>query len=558
MATQVARSGGQVPDSAGITLGRILDPSSNSIGEKLVYHGERHCLVFGPNGSGKGVRLLTPWLLQGAIGRSVCVIDPKGELAAMTAPFRRQVGHVVIINPFGVLTDREGFDDLQSQGYNPLAALDPASTSFNVQAALLAEAMIEVGGKDPHWDESARNLVAALIMFVVLEARGMVAPFPIDGKIPRPGNPPTIARVRRLLCMPSLSPGETGDGEGMGLPKLARMMARSGVAGLRNKAAQFTEWNNEIQGIASAAKRHTEPFDDAEMVADTAKGTFDFRQMKREPVTVYLILPPEMMQRHAKWLRLLVTAAVHASMRPRESGEPGVVFLFDEFAALGHMSIIETTWALVRGYGVMMIPVFQDLNQLKAIYKERWETFIGMAGAVASFAPNDLTTSDWLSRRAGETTKIVLGYNTGENVSTGTSSSQSTGATQNSSSGYSENSGTSSGFSFQQTKVPLMPAHRLFGLGEGTLMVYAAGLSDMIPAYAPAYWQIEQCVARARVNPYYHPVPKRHALASPAPQQQQGLGNGWVFRPTPAPTGTWGAPNAQPANIHTVQINIKN
>jgi len=119
--------------------------------------------------------------------------------------------------------------------------------------------------------------------------------------------------------------------------------------------------------------------------------------MKREPVTVYLILPPDMMERHAKWLRLILTAALQASMRPREAGEPRVLFMLDEFAALGHLSIIETVWALVRGYGIQIMPVFQDLNQLKAIYKERWETFIGMAGAVASFAPNDLTTAEWLS-----------------------------------------------------------------------------------------------------------------------------------------------------------------
>ena len=39
--------------------------------------------------------------------------------------------------------------------------------------------------------------------------------------------------------------------------------------------------------------------------------------------------------------------------------------------------------------------------QLKKLYPDMWETFIGMAGAVASFTPNDMATAEWLSRRDG-------------------------------------------------------------------------------------------------------------------------------------------------------------
>ena len=134
------------------------------------YGGAQHLIVFGPNGKGKGTRILMPNLLQMS-GSSLVVVDPKGELAAVTAPFRRTLGRVVIINPFGVLTDWRGYEDLRSCGFNPLAALDPAAPSFNVQAALIADAMVTVEDKDPHWTQSARALVAALVMYAVVEAR---------------------------------------------------------------------------------------------------------------------------------------------------------------------------------------------------------------------------------------------------------------------------------------------------------------------------------------------------------------------------------------------------
>lgn len=130
-----------------------------------------------------------PNLLQMS-GSSIVVVDPKGELAAVTAPYRRSVGKVVIINPFGVLTDFKGYEDLQSVGFNPLAALDPDSPSFNVHASQIADAMVTVEGKDPHWSQSARALIAAIVMYVAIEAKEL-------------GTVPTIARVRELICLPS-------------------------------------------------------------------------------------------------------------------------------------------------------------------------------------------------------------------------------------------------------------------------------------------------------------------------------------------------------------------
>ena len=46
-------------------------------------------------------------------------------------------------------------------------------------------------------------------------------------------------------------------------------------------------------------------------------------------------------------------------------------------------------------------------DQLKALYKERWESFLANAGVVQGFTPNDLTTADWMSRRAGQTTLLA-------------------------------------------------------------------------------------------------------------------------------------------------------
>ena len=136
----------------GITLGRHYDDARGDAGDKIIYTGERHLLLFGANGTGKGTRFLIPNLLSIA-DRSIVVIDPKGELAAVTADYRRTVSDVVLLNPFNVL-------GLGSAGFNPLAALDPKSPNFYDDAAALGEALIKLEtGTGAHWTELAQGLV---------------------------------------------------------------------------------------------------------------------------------------------------------------------------------------------------------------------------------------------------------------------------------------------------------------------------------------------------------------------------------------------------------------
>ncbi len=129
-----------------------------------------------------------------------------------------------------------------------------------------------------------------------------------------------MARVRELLCLPIDEPNQDNGYKGSGLPRIAAVMLNSLHPGLRNKAAQFTVATREVMAIASSAKIQTEAFDDIEIARDLATDGFDFRELKRTPTTVYLILPPDMMERHSKWLRLVLTAAIQGVMSPREPG----------------------------------------------------------------------------------------------------------------------------------------------------------------------------------------------------------------------------------------------
>lgn len=479
-----------------IEFGRLLVDGQRTV--RLRYGGENHAVIFGKAGSGKDTRLLIPSLLSMHGQRSVVAVDPKGEMAAVTAPQRAKYGRVVILNPFGVLCDHQGYDYMEGCGFNPLCALSPHSPDFNKDAGLLAEALIPMTGKekDPFFPLMARALVGGLIMYEVVKAAEQ-------------RRTPMLFNVRRMICEASAEgiPPSKALPYGIppqGIPAYAQEMANSLIIGMRNKGGQFVNWNKEIHSVASTARAETEFLDDVQMAYCLARNDFDFREVKERPTSVYLVLPMEVMHRHGKWLRMILTSALQACMRPRSANAPRTLFIFNEFAALGHLQLIEDNFTVVRGAGIQMIPVLQDLNQLKHLYDKRWQTFIANADVTVTFAPNDVESAEWFSKRSGETARLKVnvtetyGSNSGNTLNTGLSP---TGET----SGSGVSGGSSYGWnaSHSMEKVPFVTPYELYSMQPGEMRIIRAGMGDTLHAHALPYYQMRNTVAPlAAPNPY--------------------------------------------------------
>ena len=417
-------------------------------------------LLFGPNGTGKGTRFLIPNLLS-IKDRSIIVIDPKGELAAVTVDYRRTVGDVVMLNPFNVL-------GLGSAGFNPLAALDPASPNFYDDAAALGEALISIEGVDPHWSQSAQGLLVALLMWEKLKNGDKANLENVRAMLTEADKWETLHRRRR----------QERERQTAGLTVTAADMVAEGGYEIASLAGRFTERTNELTSIRSTADTQTRWILSEPMRDDLKKSGVDFSKLKKRPTTVYVILPAERMRTHRVWLRLVIVSALRALYRP---GGLRTLFLIDEMPALGHLAPLEDAFGLVRGYKVQIAGICQDLAQLKALYKERWESFLANAGVVQGFTPNDLTTADWMSRRAGQTTLVA----------------------ENSSQSRQAQGHSSESTSWQQVGRALYLPYELMGFAEGSGLLFLAGMANGVRFFAPPYWKIDACKQRAGRNPYY-------------------------------------------------------
>lgn len=365
----------------------------------------RHVMTIAGSRSGKSATLLIPNLLLW--DGSALVIDPKGELATETAARRAAMGQDVrILDPWGVV-DRARVPADAFGTFDPLTDLrdDPANLIEN--AELVADALVIGNDKDAHWTDSARALIRALVLLLVLdEAEG-------DG---------TIASLPRLIARLAAEAQRKGADEGASglLDDLAAIDLTACPDGQREAWAvvqsqalmMLGTGAKERASIFSTARTQLVFLDSPSMARAVASSALVLADLKRRPSTVYLCLPAARMGTHSRWLRLIVNLAMAALEKEpwrddaaSPTGKvPPVLFVLEEFAALGHMRALEQAIAYMGGYGVKLWTVLQDLTQLKRHYKEGWETFLGNSGVTIAFAPGDDTTSEYLSKRLGETT----------------------------------------------------------------------------------------------------------------------------------------------------------
>ncbi len=373
----------------GMVLGRLE-------GQPFRFSG--HVLTCAPTGSGKGIGAVIPNLLE--YPGSTLVMDIKGENYAVTARYRREVlGHrVYVIDPFRVTGP-------QSDACNWLDRIDPTSPDCVGESAALADCLVIPSDDDgaSHFDETAKGLLQGLMLYVA--------------GLPDPDRR-TLGEVRALLTGPDLETllhDLTQDqGYAYGIPaRAARTLLDTG--------------DRERGSILSTARRSTAFLDDPRVAECLSRSDFRLSDLKADRVTVYVVIPPAKLNANARLLRGFIGSALAALTKDTATPEYKVLFMLDEFAQLGRMTMIEDAISLVRGYGVAFWIFVQDISQLKGTYK-KWQTFTANTAKVF-FGTADIDTAKYISESLGkltityETEGGSRGFSTG-GFNTGSSSSE--------------------------------------------------------------------------------------------------------------------------------------
>ena len=375
--------------------------------EELHYAGDRHLLTVAPTRAGKGVSAIIPNLLT--YPGSALVIDPKGENALITAIQRHKMGHaVMLVDPWDLASSRMGTEPAR---FNPIDWLRPDDPDIGENAMLLADALVvpSGGGKDKFWDEEAKALLVGLILYVA------TADEEADHR--------NLGRVRDLLML-----NKTG------MTELFGTMAMASNHIVATTGSRFLLKSEELlSNVLATAQSHTHFLDSPRIRESLSVSDFGFEQLKTHRMSIYLILPADRLNTFGRWLRLLIQQAITVNARniDQKPAHP-VLFMLDEMPALGHLSMIEQAYGLMAGFGIQLWGIVQDLSQLKRIYGDSWETFIGNSGVLQYFGSRDQMTANYFSSLCGVTTTMNIGESIARSFSSsanGSSSSTSNSTT---------------------------------------------------------------------------------------------------------------------------------
>lgn len=385
-------------DDEGIYLG--THPNGEDT-DPIFYNGDRHLLTVAPTRSGKGTTQIIPNLLT--YKGSMLVIDPKGENALITAKRRQEMGQEVhIVDPWGI-ADVEG---VNSSTFNPLDWLDVHDPDMSENAMLLASAIVvETVSNDPFWDEEAKALLQGFIMYVATDLDE-------DGKR-------HLGRVRELLLLKKNDLDALFEKMSCSMHPIVRS---TGERSLQKEEKMFSS-------VLASAQSHTHFLDSDRINANVKTSSFKFEDLKAKPMTIYLVLPADRLNTFGRWLRLLVQQAITINARNiEEKPEKSILFMLDEFAALGRLSMVEQAFGLMAGYGMQIWAIVQDFNQLERIYGKGWQSFVSNAGMINYFGSSDKMTAEYFSSMCGETT--VWNLSSAVSTAFGTTSGKSGGLSE--------------------------------------------------------------------------------------------------------------------------------
>jgi type IV secretion system protein VirD4 len=355
--------------------GLLLGRKDNRL---LCFGGAEHVLVYAPTRTGKGVGYVIPNLLNWP--DSVVVLDVKKENFEKSAGFRAAHGQEVFL-----------FDPLDENGrtarYNPLSYVrsDPDDLYDDLQRIAVMLFPSESRG-DPFWFESARSAFVAIGGYV---SETPSLPFTIGEILRQLSSTHDLKKhFEKIIAARKSGPSP---------------LSRHCVTALHDFLAASENTMNSVRKTVTA---RLGLWLNPRIDAATAENDFDLRLLRQRPISIYLGVTADNLDRLSPLLNLFFQQVVDLNTRELPEQNPKLnrklLLLLDEFAALGNVQVLAKSVAFLAGYGVRLLTVIQSPAQLRAIYGvDLTKNIITNHAVEVVFAPKEQDVANELSERFG-------------------------------------------------------------------------------------------------------------------------------------------------------------
>jgi type IV secretion system protein VirD4 len=329
---------------------------------------------------------------------SLVVLDIKGEAFRATAGHRAAMGQ-----------DVYRFEPMSRTGYshhwNPFSAIDRSShrryEQIGKQANLLFPNVDQVGAAaNPNrfWEDSARMAFAGAVALLAESSE--------EGL--------TLDHVTRIFTR---ADGHDWMAEKVWQRRDAKAPYSNAVVdAVSDYLGQKGDDPRQRGGIRKSVSTGLQIWGYPQIAAVTARSDFDLRDLRRKPMTIYVVVAPGDIAMMKPLLRLFFDSAISLNTEATPEEDPDqkyqCLFLLDEFARLGRVDSLAQAAQYTRGYGLRMAYVVQSQAQLRAIYAEEAVADIfDNVGAEIIFGAADQKLLAELEQRLGDDTVMFTTTN---------------------------------------------------------------------------------------------------------------------------------------------------
>lgn len=312
----------------------------------LTFIGQQFVMLAAPTRSGKGVAVVIPNLLT--YPDSIIVLDIKGENYDMTSRYRKNCGQAVYRwAPF----DETGF----THAWNPLdkiAKLDPHIRIGRLQM-IAARLYHSPDARNKFFYDSAADLFLGVALYLMETRKEDAWTF---GEILRAGvpiRPDVTLRAHLIDMMERDRDGEPLSGDCLGA--LARLLS-----------APDETMGNISKTFMAGLTLFANPIVDAA----TSRCDFDVADVRRQPMSIYLVLPAAKLSIAGLLANLFFTQWIEDNLDELPEANKALKYqclgILDEAPAVGKIEILDKANAFIAGYNIRLLTILQSKSQGEA------------------------------------------------------------------------------------------------------------------------------------------------------------------------------------------------
>ena len=373
---------------------RILSNNVRMSTDTSVTGLNNNMLVIGGSGAGKTFFIVKPNIMQMMLNNSFIATDPKGEIARATANMLKKNGYnVKVLNLI---------DMAKSDGYNPFRYIREENDVVKQVTNIISNTTPkETAPTDPFWEKSESMFLQALFYYVWLEM---------------PPNRKNFQSVLELLSEAEVD----AKGNDSKLTKKMKQLAKTSK--LKQNHPAYKQYMKVIRGagdtvrsIIISANSRLALLENPQILRILSKDDLHLEELgigvngDKHTRTALFCIIPDSDKSYNFIVGMLYTQLFQELYFQADFKNDGklpiqVTLMMDEFANVALPDDFCSLLSTMRSRRISSIIIIQNLAQIKALFKDTWETITGNCDTLVYLGGNEKSTHQYISEMLGKST----------------------------------------------------------------------------------------------------------------------------------------------------------